>query len=225
MTATCNVMVSCWIKYTKLAKQWQALKPAKKSNTKMKGNQSTPNPTQVFLLHAKWLGNLPRRGREQYTTMFQALPTYLPIHPFIHWPPQSLAWRKWNRLENRLRHLQQDLLGASKLSELVSQLGHPRPNRTHFWFKKRVIQTKASNVWIYGAMSMYLYVKTYTQTLHLSIYLSTYLPYTYLSIYLSIHRPIDRFIDLSIYTHCITLLLIAVVPHKVVAEVSKIGSL
>lgn len=147
MTATCNVMVSCWIKYTKLARQWQALKPAKKSNTKMKGNQSTPNPTQVFLLHAKWLGNLPRRGRERYTTMFQALPTYLPIHPFIHWPPQSLAWRKWNRLENRLRHLQQDLLGASKLSELVSQLGHPRPNRTHFWFKKRVIQTKASNVW------------------------------------------------------------------------------
>jgi hypothetical protein len=80
MTATCNVMVSCWIKYTKLARQWQALKPAKKSNTKMKGNQSTPNPTQVFLLHAKWLGNLPRRGREQYTTMFQALPTYLSIH-------------------------------------------------------------------------------------------------------------------------------------------------
>lgn len=72
------------------------------------------------------------------------LPTYPSIYPSIHplihpsivWPPQSLAWRKWTRLENRLRHLQQDLLGASKLSELVSQLGHPRPNRTHFWFKK-----------------------------------------------------------------------------------------
>ena len=249
MTATCNVMVSCWIKYTKLARQWQALKPAKKSNTKMKGNQSTPNPTQVFLLHAKWLGNLPRRGREQYTT-------YLSIHLSIH-----------SSIDPSIHRLAATILGLKEMDQVgkppqtssarpswglkavrIGVTARPSTSKQDTFLVQKKGDTKQGfqcvNLWGHVNVSICKNVHTNIASFYLSIYLptylsiylslslifpsvylSTYLPYTYLSIYLSIHRPIDWFIDLSIYTHCITLLLIAVVPHKVVAEVSKIGSL